>query len=1046
MIVRIRFRSMLRCVITVAAMLAMTASAVAAQAVRASIQGTVVDATGAALPGATIEVRNTGTSVVQAVVANEQGRYTVPDLIVGEYEVQATLQGFRPVVQRGITLTVGSQRVVNFQLALGGVEESIVVESAAAQVDLVSGALGTRVEQKQISELPLNGRNINQLILLTPGVELATANPTARLGRQPGISVAGARPDGQAILIDNTNVQNFWNRGSGSGVLGTTLGVEAIKEFQTLTNTYSAQFGGSGAVINQVTKSGTNVFHGSVYEFVRNSRLDARNFFDVEKPPFSKNQFGASLGGPVLRDRAFFFANYEGVRQTLGQTRVVTVPDMNARQGLIPINGVLTNVGVHPAIRPILDQYPQPDTLIGGGLGQTRLTAESDGAEHYTLARLDYTLTDKDTLFGRVINDRGSLFEPFGGSSIPKWPSDNRTDNWYVTAEARRLVSAAIVNQVRFSFTRTHEDAQTVGSVPGLQVLPGVDDATITPGGGLTGIGSGVAIPTLLDQDRYTVADDLSMLRGSHSLRVGGHFERWVTPLNLPLRQASQWTFGGLQNLLTNRPLSVVGALPGSSAARIFRETHLMGYVHDDWTIGSSLTLNLGLRYEFITNPTVHTLRDGNEEETATTLIDGGRSVDFTPVTHVFKENPSTRNFDPRVGFAWTPFNDQKTAIRGGVGVFHSLLVPRTYATGYYLNPPFFNSRQDFPTFPDAFATTTPTLPSTANGLNYSMDETPHLMQWNLNVQRELVPATILTVGYVGSLGRDLLQYYDDNPVQPLQRADGSVVYGVPRGAVAGIVSNPRANARLAQINWLSTTAESEYHSLQMELNRRFYRNVQAQVTYTLAHCRDHSSAMSGLEGGAEQTNPYDADADWGPCLNTRTHSFRGSGIVALPFSGNAFVEGWQISGLVGLHTGIPFSPEVGFDQSGPVTVQQRPNWASGRDADNALPGAGGRYFDPAAFELPAPGTLGNVGRHVLTGPGRVDVDVAVIKDTAIRGVTLQLRVEVFNVLNRTNFGQPSTALFSAAPNGGGARNAAAGLITAAAPARQLQFAVKVLF
>src|SRR5438552_18171666 len=388
-----------------------------AQAVRATILGAVRDATGAAMPGATVEVRNVGTGVVQSVVTNEQGRYNAPDLAIGTYEVQASLSGFQRVVHKGITLRVGSQNVVDFTLPLGQVEETVTVTGESPIVDTTSSAVATTIEQKQIADLPPTGRNFAQLITLAPAVTTVTFTGSL-FGRQTVYSVAGGRPEGQAFLLDNTNVANFWNRAAGSGVLGTTLGVEAIAEFQALTNTYSAQFGGGGGVINAITRSGANVVHGSAFEFVRNSAFDARQFFDDParpKPPFSKHQFGGSLGGPIKSDTAFFFVNYEGIVQSLSETRIATVPDANAHNGVIPIGGVLTNVGVHPAIRPVLDLYPLPTDALGGGVGQIGTVDATTGHEHYTLARVDYTLSAKDSLMARYVSDAAHLFEPVSG-------------------------------------------------------------------------------------------------------------------------------------------------------------------------------------------------------------------------------------------------------------------------------------------------------------------------------------------------------------------------------------------------------------------------------------------------------------------------------------------------------------------------------------------------------------------------------------------------------------------------------------------------------
>lgn len=1020
-----------------------------AQAVRGTIQGAVKDPSGGALPGVTVEIKHLGTGLTQSVVTNDEGLFTAPDLPLGDYEVQASLSGFQTVLRRGITLTVGSQRVVDFSLPLGALEETITVESSVPLVDTVSAAVGATIEQKQISDLPLNGRNFAQLISLAPGanqIPFGAAGGNAFFGRQPNFTVAGGRPEGQAFLLDNTNIQGFWNRGPGSGVLGTTLGVEALAEFQTLTNTYSAQFGGAGAVVNAVTKSGTNDLHGSVFEYVRNSKMDARNFFDgSNKPPFSKHQFGGSVGGPLRENKAFFFVTYEGIRQELSETRLATVPDANARNGLIPINGVLTNVGVHPAIQPILNVYPLPTVPLSGGVGQVAQVAKSDGHEDYFLGRFDYTLSDRDSLFARYVRDTAGIFDPFAGANIPLWGADQQTHNQYFTSEHRRVVSASVINQIRFGLVRTREKARTVEGVPELTFFPDRQNGTIAAGSGITTIGAQTTLPVDLEQDRYTAADDVYWNRGKHSLKFGASFEYSRTLMDQPFQAAGVWTFQSLQSFLQNTPQQLAGALPGlDDARRTIREVGLTGYVHDEWRALPRLTLNLGLRYGYMVNPRVE------GEDGAYALVGPIESVAFAPVDHVFASNPNLRNFDPRIGVAYDPFDDHRTSIRGGFGIFHNPIGPRIMLPYYVNNLPYAYSRQDFPTFPVAFSSVSAVPLTVGNGLDYESDATPYMMQWNVNVQREIFAATSVTVAYVGSRGVNLLAQRDLNPVTPRTLADGTVVYGVPRGAnAAGIAANPRVNPSFSNLTINRPDSLSNYHSLQTSLNRRFSRGLQAQVSYTLSQCRDRSSGSFGGEGSTPATNPYDPAYDYGPCYFDRPHNLRASAVVGLPFRGNKLVEGWQISTIVSATSGRPFTPAVG-DQSGLQTANQRPNLAPGRSLDDAITGDINQWFDPTVFTLPAPGTLGNVGRHSLRGPRYANVDMSLLKDVALPSISpgflLQFRFEVFNVFNRANFGLPSATVFTLTPGGGGVYTATAGRITSADTARQIQLAVKVVF
>ncbi|HVX58019.1 MAG TPA: carboxypeptidase-like regulatory domain-containing protein, partial [Candidatus Saccharimonadales bacterium] len=429
-----------------------------AQGNNASVSGTVTDSSGAVVANASVQMKNVDTGQVQQSPTDALGRYTIADLPIGSYEGQASAPGFQTVVRRGITLTVGAQPVVDFSLPVGQSQQTVTVDATVSQVDTVSTALGTTVEQTQIRDLPLNGRNFTDLISLIPGIssgsQIGNGGSNLLYGTQNNFSVSGARAEGQAYLLDGTDIQGFWNHGSGSGVMGTTLGIEAIAEFSVLTNTYNAQFGGNGSVVNAASKSGSNSFHGSAYEFFRNSALDARNFFDVNKPAFRQNQFGGTLGGPIKKDKLFFFVNDEELRRALGQTVVALVPDANAHQGIV--NGV--TVPINPSIAPILALYPLPTTPFAPGVGTIPEVDTQTGNENYLLARVDYTISSKDSLFVRYVRDYGDITLPFLGSPLPpRWPEDGSTRNQFATIEYRRLISPTVVNLLRFSFTRTRE-------------------------------------------------------------------------------------------------------------------------------------------------------------------------------------------------------------------------------------------------------------------------------------------------------------------------------------------------------------------------------------------------------------------------------------------------------------------------------------------------------------------------------------------------------------------------------------------------------------
>src|SRR5216117_1294119 len=404
-----------------------------AQGATAAISGTVLDPSGAAIAGASISVRNIGTAFTRTVLSNDQGRYVAPELPIGEYEVQGSLAGFQTVVRRGIVLTVGSRPVVDLQLPIGQAAETVNVTEEVSAVETTSSSVSSLVNQTQMREMPLNGRNFEQLILLAPtAVSYPAGGSSALVGRAATYAISGSRPEGYAILLDGENIQDWWQRGTGAAVTGTSLGIEGIAEFQTLTNTYSAEFGGNGAVINSATRSGTNSYHGSVYEFLRNNKLDARNFFELKNPaPFRRNQVGASVGGPVKKDKAFFFFNYEGLRQHLNQTFQAFVPTLAVRS-----QAVLS-------VKPIVDLYPAPTTDLDGGIGTLITVGGQTAEENYYFGRFDYTLSDNDSLFARYVNDTGTLVST---TAIPLWPTSDRSSNHYSTVQERHIFSPSLMN------------------------------------------------------------------------------------------------------------------------------------------------------------------------------------------------------------------------------------------------------------------------------------------------------------------------------------------------------------------------------------------------------------------------------------------------------------------------------------------------------------------------------------------------------------------------------------------------------------------------
>lgn len=924
------------------------ANRVEAQTQTATISGTATDPSGGALVGAKVQVTNVGTNVEQATVTDGQGRYEVADLPIGTYDIQASLSGFQTVTHKGVTLTVGAHPLVDFALPVGEATQNVTVEGQVSQVETQSATVSSLVSQTQLEQLPLNGRNYTQLLELAPGVQSFSNSPGGSsgpggggtsgsfYGNQTSYSFAGSRPEGQAFLLDNEDVRDFWEHGPGSAALGTALGVEGISEFQILTNTYGAQFGGNGAVVNEASKSGSNEYHGSGYEFLRNSALDSRNFFDFtgtggtnadgsptvtpnEKPEFRQNQFGGSVGGPIEKDKLFFFANYEGLRNFLGTTVTSLVPEPyvslgelpcanqapanaacpadasgtpgSATNPILPIPGGLgsgaggQSIAAASTLAQILALYPTPNSTAGtadrGGYSNFTNVNTTAQSENYVIGRIDYNLSSKDTVFGRYVSDRSQLSNPFAGSPVlADWPEVANSANQYFTLQERRIVSATVVNEIRFNFTRTFETANTTTTPDSaLQFVPGFPDGSITAGcPGCAPLGANTGLPYILAQNKIGGGDDLVWTHGSHSFKVGVSITRVQSNIYAPFVYGGDYIYFGEQSFMTGNPFLFLGTYPGhDNSRRNFREVDYAPYFEDDWKVTSRLTLNLGVRYDYATNPTGGPFTtivnapfpDTNNYFTAP----GGASyaTGYTPVRHIFQSNPNAENFEPRIGVAFDPFSNHKTSIRAGFGLFHDQVAPRTYASASYLSFPYasadFESFAQNIGFPNPFPGVVPGGPTAAisefAGVNYLTGGSPYVMQYNLTIQRQITPGTVLSVGYIGSEGRHLFTEVDLNaPMCATSAANeaagifttgcqdpastyfanGATFAQNPRISTAAnpqaptsltSILGPGSNAYFGQLSTAVAQQTSNYNSLQISLNHQFSRSFSGQASYT---------------------------------------------------------------------------------------------------------------------------------------------------------------------------------------------------------------------
>ncbi len=1042
------------------ALVLLSANHVWAQGTTATILGTVTDQSGAAVPAASVQVKNTGTGATVTVESDAQGRYTAPDLTVGGYEMQASKVGFQTVLRKGVTLTIGSQPVVDFALQVGQSQQTVTVEADVTQVETSTSTVSSLVDQRQMAELPLNGRNFESLILLAPGVQYFYAvSASGAQGRSASYSVSGSRSSGQALLLDDESMQTFWNRGLAS-ITGSSLGIEAIAEFQTLTNTYSARFGGNGVVVNSVSKSGTNSFHGTAYEYLRNSAVDARSFFDPgnSPPAFRRNQFGGSIGGPIKQNKAFFFANYEGIRQLLGETKVAFVPGCNLVPSACTITA--TNPATAAAVAGILALLPPAQTYTGNGIGTSTQVASQIAHENYLLARFDYNLSEKDAIFGRYVTDKADFLEPFGGNgpALPLWPAVDASHNQFTTIGWRRIISPTLVNSARISFSRPTANEAAAPSHSAMQFFPGsgrVDgilDVT-----GLTSLGPNLWNPFVLNQNKYTAGDDVIWTLGAHSVRLGMVLTRFQTNSALQQYAGLRWTFPNFASLLAGTPSRVLGTPLGDQFYGHFdlRETDISPYVQDDWKITPKLTLNLGLRWEFQTNPT-------SSHNTLFMITDYVNGTGFQNVPTITRNNTSTANLAPRIGLAYDPFADHRTAIRAGFGVFYDLLTPSVYWPALTGQPPWTNYTVNSPSFPSPFAgSLVPPLPAVSPGWDYNTNTTPKMIQYNFTLQHEFAGGTVASIGYIGAKGVHLMNGTDQNPVIPTIDANGVYHFGTLVNGNPTPVANPRLNSHFGFLTDNIPAAFSRYNSLQASVNRRFAHNFQIQGSYTYANCMDDGgSGLGALSNNTSSIaeNPFNRLIDYAPCAQDIRHALRVNGLYTLPFHGNRFVEGWQISGILTSSTGLPFNTNMGFDSIGysagvnPAGVP-RPNVVAGCTLMVGLPN---KWYDPACFSAPVPGTIGNAGRNLGRGPHLQDTDLSLSKETKIfEHLQAQFRAEVFNVFNHTNLGLPALTVFSAGPagqctaTGAGCAvvNAQAGKITTiVGTPRQFQLGVKLIF
>lgn len=1025
-----------------------------AQTTRAKISGTVTDENGALVPNAKVTAKNTDKNITRETTSDDSGLYRFPELEPGDYEIRVEATGFAAEARGGIVLTVGHEAVIDVSLKAGAVQGAVLIQNVPL-VETTTSAVSFLVNTKQIEELPLNGRDVLQLATLNNGVVSTASNSDAQSEVGAGttrLSVNGGRLDFNAFYLDGTETSDAFGNSPG-GLGGGFLGVDALREFQVLTSNYSAEYGqGGGAIINAVTKSGTNDLHGTAFYFMRNSALDARNFFNAQKLPFQRNQFGGSFGGAIIKDRTFFFTNYEGLRRREGTSTIFNVPSPNARQGILV--SPPPNFAVNPAILPFLALFPVPNGPISGDTGVYRRDFKESTNEDYIMFRLDHSLTDKHSISGRYTFDDSDLRGVNSNAGvIQEQVLVNR--NQYLSLEGVSVFSSRAINSVRFAFNRSRfgSDYPFSVAVPdSLSYLPGHPmGATVLSG--LSDLRPALTVPRQFVLNTFELNDQFVYTVGNHSLKFGGMGRRYQLNANSPLISDGAYLFnGGVAGFLQGGNL-LLTPQPGTDFYRNIRQTLFGFYVQDDWKASRKLTLNLGLRYEPISTPTEANGKDVNFR----TFTDQNSS----PPPYI--ENPSYKNFGPRVGFAYDPTGDGRWAVRGGFGVFYSAILPMRYRFQISAVPPFANLIA-IPALPNC------PFPSSFNclnivnfplGLRWQTEfqaKQPTIYQWNLNVQREITRNFVVQAGYVGSRGIHLETGFTSNV-----RRDFSLVNGEKFFPASG----PRINPCCSSIQVLGFNGDAYYNAMQLTATKRYSAGLQFQLAYTFAKSIDTNSATDSVftngSVGSDAQDPFDTSRERGLSDFDVRHNFVANFIYDLPFGSDlkgaagVLSRGWSVGGILNLRSGFPFHVNLGqgFDRARNAidnTRSQRPNVASGRDYSSAITGNPDRFVDPTAFVLQPAGFYGNEGRNVLIGPDLKVFDLTLIKKTPItERVNMEFRAEVFNLFNHTNFAGPepnNRAIFVGVDaNGNAIVPASFGQLTkTSTSSRQVQFGVKFLF
>ena len=1034
-----------------------------------TITGTVRDTSGAVLPGAAVGLLNEDTGISRSIQSDSGGRYAAPALSLGNYRVTASLEGFQTQVRSGIVLTVGREAVVNFELPVGAITQTVEVTGEAPLVETTSATLEGLVDDKKIRDLPLNARSYLDLALLQSGVVLSRA-ASSNTGMGTQLSISGARPNSNVFKLDGTDITDMFQKGVASTTT-VALGVEAVREFSVLTHNYSAEQGkAAGGVVNVVTRSGTNRLSGSVFEFLRNDNLDARKFFDREpvgKPEFKRNQFGFSVGGPIIKDRTFFFGNYEGLRDREGRTAISNVPTEAARQGII--RGVVFPNPNALAMRYMrLYPLPTPGALDNGdGTAQYISTDRTTTNQNYVTVRVDHKLSDADSIFARYTFDKASVFSPQGPVNL--WANFDGNKNQYVTIEETKILTPTLINVFRAGFSRQNSfigTEQLVDLDPALSLNPPFPMVDASPPGA-DGLGVNDA-PRYFRRNLYEIVDNVTHTRGAHSLKFGFQNQRDQQNIDFQTRLRGRWSFSSLENYVQGISSRVEFAPPSiADPIRTFRQNYFGLYLQDDIRARQNLTVNLGLRYEYMG---AGSEKHGKQPYLPDQLLYTGSNADIITAAPWW-EAPK-RNFGPRVGLAWDLFGAGRTAIRAGFGIFYDPVeLSWISSVGAWRMSPFYPviDARRLPngnplTFPLNEAQMIATFGAESRQV-YQVERKPNSpssIHFNFSLQQQLTADTVVKVGYSGSRSPHqvvLAQYAQALPVEILPD-------GRPRFSTSPSLANPRYEG----INLISGMADGFYHGLQLEVNKRFARGFQVQGSYTWGKSIDDTSGQRPSDAGGGNIRPdFRHRLYRGLSAHDVRHNLTINSTYDVPSVAgmlNPVLGGWQVSTLMSFASGQPFTVSQGTTTSSALLGVNRPDLVPGASNNpvegtfqgcTAFPVTAARpaglrfggpdlYLDPCAFSASNAQFFGNVGRSTVIGPGLATVDFSLVKNFPLpirEGAQAQFRAEFFNILNRANFRNPSSQVFDGQAR---AVNTVGRITNTSTSARQIQFGLKLMF